>query len=166
MSTCYGSIGILLYLRLIASAAKVKLPSGVVRAIWFLLNFGLKVDRIVAFAAFMMVGGAVMLVLFLFQQMHNIGRNLTQIELDKIDSWRRHNKGTYVHIYDRGFWQNWVEFLLPPLAAKHEPIELMEVGPNPVDEDDAQPVEQKERKPVQEKQRTPHKVEKRTPRKK
>jgi hypothetical protein len=160
MSISYTSMGMILYLRLVAIALKVKLPGSIVKRVWFLMNFGMKVDKLVSSATCMMVGGGVMIALFLLQQMHNIGRNLTQIELDKIESWRRRNKRPYVHTYDKGFGQNWIEFLLPPTAAQHEPIELMAVDPIPADGGDGQPVEQDEKE-----EETPGDVEKRTPRK-
>jgi palmitoyltransferase len=141
MSICYSSMGMILYLRLLAIAAKVRLPSGIVRRIWFLMNFGMKVDKLVSSAASMIIGGGVMILLFLFQEMHNVGRNLSRIEIDKIEKWRKQNRKPYVHTYDTGFWRNWTEFLLPPTAAQHDPIELMDVGPNPADEDDPRPVE-------------------------
>jgi hypothetical protein len=65
---------------------------------------------------------------FIIQQCWYISKNQTQIELDKIDAlkekWEEAKENrTYVHTYDRGFVQNWREFLFPPVIEEHEPLD-------------------------------------------
>jgi hypothetical protein len=65
---------------------------------------------------------------FILQQFWYISKNLTQIELEKIDTLRekwKEEKVTqkYVHVYNRGFVQNWKEFLFPPVILAHEPLD-------------------------------------------
>jgi hypothetical protein len=76
---------------------------------------------------FLLLVVALTLWVFLAQQMYYVSKNVTQIELDKIDDleekWRKAkaNKKVYVHAYNKGFVENWKAFLFPPVVKKHEP---------------------------------------------
>ena len=66
------------------------------------------------------------LVVFILQQMYYISINKTQIELDKYESlaYKRkeaNNNTPIVNHYNKGFIQNWKEFLFPTPVAKSKP---------------------------------------------
>jgi palmitoyltransferase len=58
------------------------------------------------------------LVVFVLQQSYYVSKNLTQVELTKIEEVER-TVPNYAHAYDKGFLQNWKEFLCPPKIVKH-----------------------------------------------
>lgn len=79
-------------------------------------------------AMIILVGIVIFMTGFVGQQAYYISRNVTQVELDKIDDWKEQNPGKkYVHKYNRGIVQNWKEFWCPPVAKKHPPAELWDV---------------------------------------
>jgi hypothetical protein len=69
---------------------------------------------------------AIVLWFFLLQQCYFVSKNITQIELEKIDQvkekWKKECvKKTYVHAYSKGFVQNWIDFFWPPVVKKQKP---------------------------------------------
>lgn len=88
----------------------------------------LKTDAVLLGTTFVLAVIIVTLIFFVVQQLHYIGRNETQIELEKIDYIKElreeeNDKTPYVHFYNHGFKQNFKEFLFPPKIEKHEPLD-------------------------------------------
>lgn len=66
------------------------------------------------------------LICFVLQQAYYISINKTQVELDKYDdvNYEREQRGikeTYKNPYNKGFIQNWKEFIFPPTPELREP---------------------------------------------
>jgi hypothetical protein len=69
---------------------------------------------------------AITLWFFLAQQAYFVSKNLTQIELEKIDDlkekWKKDGvTKKYVHAYSKGFVGNWKALLFPPVVKTHAP---------------------------------------------
>ena len=64
---------------------------------------------------------------FIMQQTYLISNNILQIEQEKYDDLTEKRKKTgnptpVMNFYDKGFIQNWKEFLFPPKVPLHEPM--------------------------------------------
>jgi hypothetical protein len=82
-------------------------------------------DFRVAGIFFVLAGVILFMAGFIVQQMRYTGKNVTQIEIDRIEEWSEANPGAvYIHQYNKGFVQNWKEELFPPKAEKHPPVPL------------------------------------------
>jgi hypothetical protein len=82
-------------------------------------------DPFVAGIFFVLAGVVLFMTGFIGQQLWYTAKNVTQIEIDRIEEWHEENPGAvYVHQYDRGFVQNLREDWFPPKAAKHAPVPL------------------------------------------
>ena len=62
------------------------------------------------------------LLIFLIQQIYFISKNMTQIEVAKFNYLKKQGK-KLINKYNKGFIENWKEFLFPKIIKEHEPYE-------------------------------------------
>lgn len=91
----------------------------------------LKSDSVLLGTTIVLVIIVITLFFFVIQQLHYIGRNETQIELEKIEYIKElkeesDDRTPYQHFYNHGFIQNFKEFLFPPKIEKHKPLDYTE----------------------------------------
>jgi palmitoyltransferase len=94
--------------------------------IWF--QVAIQLEPRVAGIGFVLVGVVAFMTGFLAQQIWYAGRNVTQVEIDRIEEWREQQQAAglpaeYIHVYDRGLVRNWIEEWWPPTADRHPPVQ-------------------------------------------
>jgi hypothetical protein len=136
-AAAYYAVGSWRYLRWLRAGFAVERAGGfwANRLIDFLVVVKLQP---VAVGLFLLLAGVVAFMTgFVLQQLYYTARNITQVEIDKIEDWRYREQSegrphaVYVHAYNRGVLANLREDWFPPVAAKHAPVPLHEPPPPP-----------------------------------
>ena len=125
----YYSVGSFRYLQWLLSTVRARWSTSRMENFMLMFIITIQNEPFVVGIAIVLTGIAVALTIFLAQQMYYVSKNITQIELDKIELVQeeremRGDKTKYVHFYDNGFVQNWKDVLFPPKIAKHAPVTM------------------------------------------
>lgn len=125
----YYAVGSYRLLRYVISTVKVRWGKSLLQNFTYGFIISLQMQPAVAGIFIILAGIAISMTFFLAQQIYYVSKNITQVELDKIDAVKeeraaRHITEKYVHFYDNGFVQNWKEVLFPPKVAKHAPVTM------------------------------------------
>lgn len=106
-------------------ALNIRWSTSIMKNVTYMAILSMRDNPLVLGELIMLTGIAVSMSFFLIQQIYYISRNITQVELDKIEMWKEYNSDKkYVHFYSNGFFENWKEVLFPPKIAKHAPVTM------------------------------------------
>jgi palmitoyltransferase len=139
-AAAYYAVGCWRFLRWELSAYVIERSGGFWADLWIELIAMIRIQPFVAGIFLLLAGVVLFMTGFVFQQLYYTARNITQVEMDRIDGWRRKEEAegrpnaVYVHRYDRGIWANLKEDCFPPRAARHPPVPLCEKPPEQVQE--------------------------------